>query len=138
VTVARAPGDSDEPAPAAAEPGGTDAHAPARAALETAEADPEDPDLDADDAGERVEIVAITDVLDLHSFLPREVPDVVRDYLDAAYEKGLRRLRLIHGRGAGVQRRTVRTLLERDPRVVEFGDAPPEAGGWGATWVSLR
>jgi len=82
--------------------------------------------------------VPITDVLDLHSFQPREVADVVREYLDAAYEKGLRALRIIHGRGAGVQRRTVRTLLERDPRVVEYGDAPPEAGGWGATWVRLQ
>lgn len=80
----------------------------------------------------------ITDVLDLHSFLPREVPSVVREYLDAAYEKGLRELRIIHGRGAGVQRRTVRTLLERDPRVTAFGDAPPGAGGWGATWVVMK
>jgi DNA-nicking Smr family endonuclease len=80
----------------------------------------------------------ITDVLDLHSFRPAEVPDVVRDYLDAAWEKGLRALRIIHGRGIGVQRQTVRTLLSRDPRVVDFGDAPPEAGGWGATWVRLQ
>jgi len=79
--------------------------------------------------------IEIGEVLDLHSFLPAEVPAVVRDYLDAAHEKGLRRLRIIHGRGRGVQRRTVRTLLERDPRVAEFGDAPPEAGGWGATWL---
>lgn len=96
---------------------------------------PEDEPETADP--ETIEI-EITDVLDLHTFLPREVPDVVRDYLDAAYERGLRRLRIVHGRGAGVQRKTVRTLLERDPRVVEFGDAPPEAGGWGATWVTLR
>lgn len=80
----------------------------------------------------------ITDVLDLHSFPPREVPDLVRDYLDAAYDKGLRELRIIHGRGVGVQRRTVRTLLERDPRVVAFSDAPGEGGGWGATIVTLR
>ena len=82
--------------------------------------------------------VPITDVLDLHSFRPSEVPDVVRDYIDAAYEKGLRHLRIIHGRGIGVQRQTVRTLLGRDPRVEDFGDAPAEAGGWGATWVRLR
>ncbi len=82
--------------------------------------------------------IEITDVLDLHSFLPREVPDVVRDYLDAAHERGLRMLRIIHGRGAGVQRQTVRKLLGRDPRVAGFGDAPPEAGGWGATWVEFR
>lgn len=80
----------------------------------------------------------ITDVLDLHSFRPAEVADVVREYLDAAHERGLRHLRIIHGRGIGVQRRTVRTLLERDPRVIEFGDAPAEAGGWGATWIRLR
>lgn len=80
----------------------------------------------------------ITDVLDLHSFPPSEVPDVVRDYLDEAWQRGLRRLRIIHGRGTGTQRRTVRTLLSRDPRVIDFGDAPLEAGGWGATWVTLR
>ncbi|HEX7182311.1 MAG TPA: Smr/MutS family protein [Thermoanaerobaculia bacterium] len=94
----------------------------------------EDDDLEGLEAVE----VPITDVLDLHSFRPAEVPDVVREYLDAAYEKGLRRLRIIHGRGIGVQRQTVRTLLGRDPRVEAFGDAPLEAGGWGATWVRLR
>lgn len=80
----------------------------------------------------------VTDVLDLHSFRPEDVPSLIRDFLDAAYEKGLRRLRIIHGRGRGVQRRTVRAILERDPRVVDFGDAPLGAGGWGATWISLR
>jgi dsDNA-specific endonuclease/ATPase MutS2 len=80
----------------------------------------------------------ITDVLDLHSFRPAEVPDVVREYLDAAYEKGFRELRIIHGKGIGVQRQTVRTLLSRDPRVEDFGDAPLEAGSWGATWVRMR
>jgi dsDNA-specific endonuclease/ATPase MutS2 len=82
--------------------------------------------------------VPVTDVLDLHSFRPAEVSDLLREYLDAAYDKGLRQLRIIHGRGVGVQRQTVRTLLRRDPRVVAFGDAPAEAGGWGATWVTLR
>jgi len=79
----------------------------------------------------------ITDVLDLHSFRPAEVAELVRDYLDAAWEAGLRSLRIIHGRGTGTQRRTVRTLLERDPRVVSFGDAPAGGGGWGATCVEL-
>jgi dsDNA-specific endonuclease/ATPase MutS2 len=81
--------------------------------------------------------VPITDTLDLHTFLPREVADVVRDYLDAAWEKGLRELRIVHGRGIGVQREIVRKVLERDPRVRAFHDAPPEAGGWGATLVTL-
>jgi len=80
----------------------------------------------------------ITDTLDLHSFPPREVADLVRDYLDLAHAKGIRRLRIIHGRGIGAQRRTVRTLLERDSRVVSYGDAPPQDGGWGATRVELR
>jgi DNA-nicking Smr family endonuclease len=82
--------------------------------------------------------IPIDGVLDLHSFRPAEVAEVVRDYLDEAHARGLRDLRFIHGRGSGVQRRTVRTLLGRDPRVIGFGDAPPEAGGWGATWVRLR
>jgi DNA-nicking Smr family endonuclease len=80
----------------------------------------------------------ITDVLDLHSFRPAEVADVVREYLDAAYEKGFRELCVIHGKGIGAQRRTVRALLSRDGRVEAFGDAPLEAGSWGATWVKLR
>jgi dsDNA-specific endonuclease/ATPase MutS2 len=89
------------------------------------------------DPGDPIEL-PITDAIDLHSFRPAEVADVVREYLDAAYAKGLRDLRIVHGRGIGVQRRTVRVVLERDPRVVSFGDAAPEAGGWGATWVRLR
>lgn len=83
-------------------------------------------------------VMPIEDVLDLHTFRPAEVSNVVRDYLDAAYEQGLRELRIIHGRGKGVQRRTVRTLLERDPRVKAFGDAPLGAGGWGATWIEME
>ncbi|HET9208916.1 MAG TPA: Smr/MutS family protein [Thermoanaerobaculia bacterium] len=97
----------------------------------------EDGDEDLYPGLEPVEL-PVTDVLDLHSFRPSEVPDLVREYLDAAYEKGLRELRIIHGKGTGVQRQTVRTLLSRDARVEAFGDAPLEAGGWGATWVKLR
>jgi dsDNA-specific endonuclease/ATPase MutS2 len=89
-----------------------------------------------DEAPEIVE-VPITDTLDLHTFLPKEIADVVRDYLDAAWEKGLRELRIVHGRGIGVQREIVRKVLERDSRVRSFRDAPPEAGGWGATLVTL-
>jgi DNA-nicking Smr family endonuclease len=98
--------------------------------------DPED----EDGTGWEDEVVElpVTDVLDLHSFRPAEVPDVVREWLDAAYEKGFRELRIIHGKGIGVQRQTVRTLLGRDPRVEAFGDAPLEAGSWGATWVRMK
>lgn len=101
--------------------------------------DPPDREPDAaEEAFEDALELEITDVLDLHSFPPREVADLVRDWLDAAYDQGFRELRIIHGRGVGVQRRTVRTLLERDPRVVDFRDASGEHGGWGATIVTLR
>jgi DNA-nicking Smr family endonuclease len=83
-------------------------------------------------------VLDIDGVLDLHSFRPAEVADVVREYLEAAWEKGIRDLRFIHGKGIGVQRQTVRTLLSRDARVEAFGDTPLAAGGWGATWVRLR
>jgi DNA-nicking Smr family endonuclease len=78
------------------------------------------------------------DVLDLHSFPPGQVTDLVRDWLDAAATTGRTELRLIHGRGVGVQRKRAHALLARDPRVLEFRDAPAEAGGWGATLVTLR
>lgn len=80
----------------------------------------------------------VTDVLDLHSFPPREIGELVRDYLDLAIERGFAQVRIVHGRGVGVQRERVRRILERDPRVEAFGDAPAEAGGWGATWARLR
>ena len=82
--------------------------------------------------------VEITDTLDLHSFRPQEVIDVVNSYLEAALEAGFPSLRIIHGKGVGVQRRAVRALLERHPGVRSFSDAPGEAGGWGATTVILN
>lgn len=96
--------------------------------------DPPDDLLDADSVVE----VPLGDVLDLHGFRPRDVRDVVRAWLDEAWAAGFRSVRLIHGRGVGVQRESVRRLLERDPRVARFGDAPGGAGGWGATVVELR
>jgi DNA-nicking Smr family endonuclease len=85
-----------------------------------------------------VKRVPIEDSLDLHSFLPRDVPDVVSDYLDAARRRGFREVRLIHGKGRGVRRAEVRKLLAADARVAEMFDAPPERGGMGATIVILR
>ena len=93
--------------------------------------------MDELDPAEVVE-VEITDTLDLHSFPPREVAEVLESYLEAAVEKGLLRLRIIHGKGIGVQRRTVRALLERHPSVLSFSVAPPDAGSWGATTVILK
>lgn len=83
-------------------------------------------------------VLPITDVLDLHSFPPSEVRDVVEEYLEEAHRLGLTELRIIHGRGIGVQRKSVQSLLARHPRVASFRDAPAEAGGWGATLVRLR
>src|SRR5690348_4023218 len=99
---------------------------------------PGDPDFDGsrDGTGEPVRI-PITDVLDLHSVPPRDVKEVVEAYLEEAHHLGFGALRIIHGRGIGVQRETVRTVLSRTPFVASFGDAPMEAGGWGATVVSL-
>ena len=79
-----------------------------------------------------------TDVLDLHSFLPRDVKDLVVHYLEVAQERGYRTVRIIHGRGTGVQRAIVRGALAGHPRVEKLADAPLEAGGWGATVVWLR
>lgn len=83
-------------------------------------------------------VVPITDALDLHGFAPREIPDVVREYLDAAAEAGFAEVRLIHGRGIGVQRGRVRAVLAAHPRVAAYRDATPERGGIGATIVALR
>jgi dsDNA-specific endonuclease/ATPase MutS2 len=82
--------------------------------------------------------IPITDVFDLHSIPPRDVRAVVEEYLIEAHRLGYRALRIIHGRGIGAQRATVRSVLSRTPFVTEFRDAPAEAGGWGATIVTLR
>ena len=82
-------------------------------------------------------VVPIEDRIDLHPFRPRDVRSVVESYLEQAIEAGFREVRLIHGRGIGVQREIVRSLLTRHPQVLEFHDAPPERGGWGATVVLL-
>ncbi len=82
--------------------------------------------------------IPITDVLDLHTVPPRDVKGVVEEYLIEARRLGLFALRIIHGRGIGVQRETVRAVLAKTDFVESFGDAPLEAGGWGATVVTLR
>jgi dsDNA-specific endonuclease/ATPase MutS2 len=80
----------------------------------------------------------IEDSLDLHAFTPRDVPSVVDEYLAQAVARGFAEVRLIHGRGTGVQRAIVQKILARHPRVLSFSDAPPERGGWGATIAVLR
>ena len=82
--------------------------------------------------------IPITEVFDLHAVEPREVAGVVEAYLEEAARLGLNTVRIIHGRGIGVQRRIVRAVLARTTFVLSYRDAPPEAGGWGATLVSLQ
>ncbi|HMF78067.1 MAG TPA: Smr/MutS family protein [Bryobacteraceae bacterium] len=81
--------------------------------------------------------IPITGTLDLHAFAPRDVKDAVEAYLEEAHRLGLTALRIIHGRGIGVQREAVHAILNRTEYVLRFTDAPAEAGGWGATLVTL-
>jgi dsDNA-specific endonuclease/ATPase MutS2 len=80
----------------------------------------------------------IGDSLDLHTFHPRDIPDVVREYLWEAVRRGFREVRIIHGKGTGFQREVVRKVLESHPAVRVFGPAPAERGHWGATLVLLE
>jgi dsDNA-specific endonuclease/ATPase MutS2 len=82
--------------------------------------------------------IPIADVFDLHSVPPRDVKAVVEEYLREAHQLGFKALRIIHGRGVGAQRELVRSVLSRAEFVTGFQDAPAEAGGWGATIVTLR
>jgi DNA-nicking Smr family endonuclease len=83
-------------------------------------------------------ILPLEDVIDLHPFHPKDIPSVVEEYLQQCLEAGILEVRLIHGKGAGVQRRIVRSILEKHSGVASFGDAPTEAGSWGATVVTLK
>jgi DNA-nicking Smr family endonuclease len=82
--------------------------------------------------------VPIEDALDLHSFRPADVPSIVDEYLREAHARGFEEVRLIHGRGIGVQRAIVQSLLGRHPLVAGYADAPEDRGGRGATLVRLR
>ena len=76
--------------------------------------------------------------LDLHTFRPSEVGDLVPDYIGLCLEKDICRIRIIHGKGIGTLRETVHALLKRDPRVERFQLADQAEGGWGATIAWLR
>ena len=94
--------------------------------------------MDAADPPPDPVVLPIEDTIDLHAFQPKEIASVVEEYLNECHKAGFSEVRLIHGKGVGVQRRIVRSVLSKHPEVLSFRDAPAEAGGWGATVVVLR
>jgi DNA-nicking Smr family endonuclease len=81
--------------------------------------------------------IPIEDVLDLHTFQPKDIPDLLDEYFSACRDAGIFSVRIIPGKGKGVLKKQVCALLNKNPLVVSFQDAPPEAGGWGAVLVEL-
>lgn len=82
--------------------------------------------------------IPLEDVLDLHTFNPKELPDLLADYLSACIDEGIFSVRIIHGKGKGFLRNRVQAILKQHPLVAAYQEAPPEAGGWGATVVELK
>jgi len=80
----------------------------------------------------------IDGVLDLHTFSPKDVKDLLPEYFRACREKGIFEIRVVHGKGTGALRKTVHSLLEKMPDVASFRTASEDAGGWGATIVLLK
>lgn len=99
--------------------------------------EPESESFDPNNPFSEIVTIQFQDVIDLHSIPPNQVRAVVEDYIEEAHRRGVRWVRIIHGRGVGVQRENVRAILRRTPCVIDFSDAPAEAGGWGATVVTL-
>ena len=95
------------------------------------------PPTEGDDDGP-IAVLPIEDSIDLHGFRPTDIRAVVVDYLEEAAQRGFEEVRLIHGRGKGVQRASIQALLAEHPLVESFRDAPAARGGWGATLVRLR
>lgn len=82
--------------------------------------------------------IPIDGILDLHAFRAEEVKELVPDYLEECRRRGIYHVRIIHGKGTGALRRTVHRLLAQNPHVLEFRTAGLDAGGWGATEVTLK
>jgi DNA-nicking Smr family endonuclease len=109
-----------------------------RTAPQNMSADDEDENIDPLNPFPDPVVIPFRDVLDLHSIPPKQVRAVVEDYLNEAHARGCRGVRIIHGKGIGVQREMIRKILARTPFVTHFADAPADFGGWGATVVTLR
>ena len=92
--------------------------------------------MDQENSEEPIEF-QISDELDLHTFRPSELGELIPDYIGLCLQKEILRIRIIHGKGIGTLRETVHTLLGRDSRVSRFELAGQEEGGWGATIVWL-
>ena len=80
----------------------------------------------------------IEDILDLHTFKPKDIPELLVDYFEACIDANITSVRIVHGKGRGILKKRVLELLKKNPMVISFRDAPLEAGGWGATLVELK
>lgn len=94
-------------------------------------------DRDIDKDLEHIE-VPINGILDLHTFNPHDVKELLPNYLEVCREKGIFEIRVIHGKGTGTLRKTVHMILDRLPGVASYKLAGGDAGGWGATLVTLK
>lgn len=92
----------------------------------------------SDDDGDEFATPALTEELDLHTFLPKECADVVEEYLHAAQAQGMHMVRIIHGKGTGTLRRIVHSVLDKHPAVARYALADGASGSWGATLVELK
>jgi len=82
--------------------------------------------------------IPIEDWIDLHTFSPKEIPSLLEEYLGECQKKDFKEVRIIHGKGKGIQRSIVHSFLRKSPLVESFEMAPPEAGSWGATIAVLK
>jgi dsDNA-specific endonuclease/ATPase MutS2 len=101
------------------------------------ESEPEPPLAENEDPFDEPIEIEIRDVIDLHSIPPKQVKAVVEEYLAEARARGFHYVRIIHGKGIGVQREMTRKILDRTSFVLTYYDAPPDAGGLGATIAEL-
>jgi DNA-nicking Smr family endonuclease len=95
-------------------------------------------DLNLDETEQKPVEIPIDGFLDLHTFRPEEVKDLINDYIEECLHRGIYDLRIIHGKGTGTLKAIVRSILEKHPAVLGFRDADLTAGGWGATTVQLQ